>query len=303
MRRLRALLLALALALLPGLAAAQSSTGGFGGYTFPRSGPSSGECSPLCTTAAMEWRVPTVSYTGSGGGDGLFIWLGIMGSTSSSADSNNCPGSFCIGQFGTGSEADGGGASHYAWYELYCPNGAGSTPIVCQPVVVKLNTLGQGTYNVAAGDRMVAAMACVSGCSPAYSTSAKWAVSLQNVTAGWIWTNGSPACTTGAQTSCFNWPLGQSMVAFVAEAYGTGAPIFDPVPVTNLLINGATPVFTNIKQGAVFNNKGSRAIFPSQLTNGGSSFYICRAAGSYSASSSSFFCANGGGYAGAGGLR
>jgi hypothetical protein len=113
------------------------------------------------TSASATWQVPKAAYDGGStpyGYEYVLNWAGVGGY-----------GDATLIQLGTESVVSTSGAtSYYAWYELY--------PAVSQLI----------SKPVKAGDIVTATLQCTAACSP--SLVQTWQLTLQNLTAGWAWT-------------------------------------------------------------------------------------------------------------------
>ena len=184
----------LALALWCGLvASAQAQTNGHGyvGYQYPVSG----NCSPVCTGAAVTVTIPK-TFSGS---STVFAWIGI---TAPGTGTTIC--SDCLGQFGFGYTS----GSLYIWWEMAC-GGGGSA---CNSVE---HVSG---LTVSLGDTLTLYMSCASNCTG--SSSETWTLTLTDITTGGVcYMHTASTCGTSGVT--FNWPLSLSnIIYYVYEVDG-----------------------------------------------------------------------------------
>lgn len=264
MRKIAGLLLGLLL----GAPAQAQLSAGWAGMVYPAFGAT--YCSPDCVSASADWVVPAITYSGSGGSELVFQWIGINANGTSPVG--------YLGQFGTAAGVTTGGvASYYAWQELWCAG----LPSPCYAVTQI------GGFTINAGDHIHASMVCQTHCT-ADDAAQTWTVSMVNLTSGVTWNN------SGVD---FNWPLGLGHAIFVQEAAVQSGPAtrignVGTVKFSNIRVNGAPPAWTNAKGRFVYNNTSSggnlRVLWPS-LAFGpfADNFNTCYSTGNYALS---LFC-------------
>jgi hypothetical protein len=195
----------------------------------------------LYTSAFGTWQVPAATYVpfnGTSNWEYLSNWVGIGGY----CENSNCTSvDNTLIQLGTGAAVvNSGGASYYAWYELY-PASAVSTP-----------------YSVKAGDIVTASLQCTAACVP--GTSQTWVLSMSDETSEWKW------------SETFRFQTGMGSAEWVVEApYSSGIlPLadytqanFDPVSA-----NGADPNLSMSVNGIAMEDPWGQKSNPSNPLEG-----------------------------------
>jgi hypothetical protein len=223
--------IALLAATMPAIAFGQKPGSG-GGYSYPAWRVA---CSPLCTGASASWTVPVVAYSGSGGKESIFQWIGI----SEVRGPPGCPGS-CLGQLGTYASVTPGGEKYYAaWWELYCPTGAPCNRV--QEI---------HGFPVSPGDQITASMRCVANCTKD-NPGQQWYLALINTTRKVKWDNGR---------ATFNWPLAMESVSYLIELVAAGAANFGVSHFSDAMVTQgrvAMPARLVFPNGSTFQHIGS----------------------------------------------
>jgi hypothetical protein len=211
----------------------------FTGYDYPSStGSFSGaKCASPCTEAQINWVILPETYSGSGGPEGVYQWLGFYGS-----QTTNCiyAGVVCLDQFGTYNTVQTDGVTKVCneWYQQG-PNGG-------------ITSLGMPC---AEGDHITAHIKCFSNCTP-YNASMTIGLFLTDKEQGWTWVgpNGGTPCSTGVEANCLNWPVGLEYVEFIAE---TGNAIPNCNPSGGCIFPGVSAHVGPIFYGAMIGMGGS----------------------------------------------